>query len=105
MATANDAQHPRQRASARRDTPATPTRRKPPKGVPVRQQETDEVRMELQPVIDLALWANNTHRPVHRTCPVCGTRGCDPYRWSHQILATVATFPMFVITRPTSDSP
>jgi hypothetical protein len=56
--------------------------------------------MELQPVIDLALWAYTAHRPVRRTGPVRGTHGGDPHRWAHQILTAAATVPLLVATRP-----
>lgn len=42
--------------------------------------ESDEVRIELRPVIKLAAWAYEHHRPsgTPRLCPVCGTEECAP---------------------------
>ena len=62
---------------------------------------TDEVRIELRPVIKLANWVYDHHKPIprKRTCPACGTQGCDPYRWAHEILKAAATFPIYTIKR------
>lgn len=63
--------------------------------------DTEEVRIELRPVIKLAAWAYEHHGPsgTPRVCPVCGTEGCDPYRWADEILTAVAAVPMYVIKR------
>jgi hypothetical protein len=63
--------------------------------------ESDEVRIELRPVIKLAAWAYEHHRSSgeQRLCPVCGAEGCDPYRWADEILTAVAAVPIYVIKR------
>lgn len=61
---------------------------------------SDEVRMDMQPVLKLALWAYQHHAPNDQgRCPVCGREACDPYRWADEILTKLAAVPLFVIRR------
>ena len=58
----------------------------------------DEVRMDAQPVLKLALWVYQHHAPAERgRCPVCASDTCDPYRWADEILTAVAAVPLVVI--------
>jgi hypothetical protein len=58
----------------------------------------EELHMDFQPVLRLALWAHDHHEPVRGQCKLCGPAPCQPYTDSSKILMAAGPVPYMIVS-------
>lgn len=58
----------------------------------------EELHMDFQPVLRLALWVHDHHEPVDGQCNLCGPAPCQPFSDANKILMAAGAIPYMVVS-------